>query len=87
MSQIRAMLGGLIVCVLMAPSAALAYVGPGAGLSMLGSLVAVVGALIIAVLGLVLFPLRLVMKRRRRAVAAASGSADGDAVAKGADRS
>jgi hypothetical protein len=44
---------------------ALAYVGPGAGLSMLGSLVAVVVAIFVAVLGLLLFPIRMLLKRRR----------------------
>ena len=75
MWQSRAVLVGLAICVLMAPSVAQAYVGPGAGLSMVGSLVAVVGALIFAILGLVLFPLRLMMKRRRTAAAAGNDGA------------
>ena len=90
MSQIRAILGplflgALVVVTVMTPSAALAYVGPGAGLSMIGSLIAVVGALILAILGLVLFPMRMLMKRRRTA-AAATAPADGDAVAKSPDQ-
>ena len=50
---------------IMVSGPALAYVGPGAGLSMLGSLFAVVVAIFLAVLGLVLFPVRMLLKRRR----------------------
>jgi hypothetical protein len=56
---------------IMAPGPALAYVGPGAGLSMIGSLIAVVVALLVAVLGLLTFPVRMFLKRRR--VRAADG--------------
>lgn len=52
--------------------AAWAYVGPGAGLGMIGSLVAVIGAILLAILGLVLFPLRLILKRRRKSASSAS---------------
>ena len=85
MSQNRAILGALAAVTVMTPSAALAYVGPGAGLSMIGSLIAVVGALILAILGLVLFPMRMLMKRRRAATAA-TGPADADAVVKSPDQ-
>ncbi len=44
------------------PSAAYAYVGPGAGLAFLGSVIAVVLAVVIALVALVLFPLRLLRK-------------------------
>ena len=58
---------------IMAPGPALAYVGPGAGLSMVGSLIAVVVAVLVAVLGLLIFPVRMLLKRRR--VRAADGRA------------
>jgi hypothetical protein len=47
---------------MMAPGAALAYVGPGAGLSLIGSLIAVVGAVLVAVLGLLVLPVRMLLK-------------------------
>jgi hypothetical protein len=65
---------------IMVSGPALAYVGPGAGLSMLGSLIAVVVAIFVAVLGLLLFPIRMLLKRRRggatagREVPASGGS-------------
>lgn len=52
------------------PGTAAAYMGPGAGLGMLGSLVAVIAAVALAALGLVLLPVRMILKRRRKAQAA-----------------
>ena len=45
------------------PLAAQAYVGPGAGVGMIGSLLAVLGAVLLAIVGLVLWPLRMIRKR------------------------
>ena len=49
------------------PGTALAYMGPGAGLGMIGSLVAVIGAVLIALLGIVILPVRMILKKRRKA--------------------
>lgn len=50
------------------PSAAAAYVGPGAGISVIGTAIAFVGALIFAILGFVWYPLkRLLAAVRDRA--------------------
>jgi hypothetical protein len=55
--------------------AAFAYVGPGAGLSLLGALWGLLAALAAAVLFVILWPLRQMLKRRRlRQVAAAPGT-------------
>jgi hypothetical protein len=43
-----------------------AYVGPGAGLGFIGSLFAVVGGVLLALLGIILFPIRMLMKRFRK---------------------
>lgn len=45
------------------PLLAHAYVGPGAGLGMLASLLAVAGAMLLSIVGLVLWPWRLLRKR------------------------
>jgi hypothetical protein len=45
---------------------AFAYMGPGAGLGMLGSLVAVIGAVLIAVFGILVLPIRMIMKKRKQ---------------------
>jgi hypothetical protein len=56
----------LIVALLaLAPLTAQAYVGPGAGVGMIGSLLAVLGAILLAVVGLILWPLRMLRKRRQ----------------------
>lgn len=57
-----AILGGL---------ALVAYVGPGAGLGMLGSLLAVAIAVVVGLLGLVLYPLSLLRKVLRNSPATA----------------
>jgi hypothetical protein len=57
----------LFVAFFIAALPAYAYMGPGAGLGMLGSLVAVAGALLLAVFGLLVLPVRIIMKRRRKA--------------------
>jgi hypothetical protein len=55
------------VAALLAAGPAAAYMGPGAGLGMLGSLVAVIGAVLIALLGIVILPVRMILKKRRKA--------------------
>lgn len=51
---------------LLVASQAYAYMGPGAGLGMLGSLVAVIGAVVIGVVGILILPIRMIMKRRKK---------------------
>jgi protein-S-isoprenylcysteine O-methyltransferase Ste14 len=45
------------------PLLAHAYVGPGAGLGMIASLLAVVGAMLLSIVGLILWPWRVLKKR------------------------
>lgn len=53
----------------MLPSAALAYIGPGAGISVLGSLLGILGTIVIAVGAILFWPVRKVLKRRKQATA------------------
>ena len=46
---------------------AFAYVGPGAGLTAIGTLVAVVAAVLLAIIGFVWYPLKRLMRRKRSA--------------------
>ena len=55
----------LLLAGISAATPALAYLGPGAGLGMLGSLFAVIGAVLLAVLGLLILPVRMILKKRR----------------------
>jgi len=45
---------------------AYAYIGPGAGLGMIGSLIAIIVAIVIIFLGLIIYPIRYLLKRRSR---------------------
>jgi hypothetical protein len=65
--MMRLVLIALTVLV-MVPSTAAAYIGPGAGLSVIGTALAFLGALICAFLGFVWYPLkRLLAAARGRA--------------------
>jgi hypothetical protein len=56
-----------VFCTLLAVAEpAFAYMGPGAGLGMIGSLLALLGAGAVAVLGLLILPVRMLMKRLRK---------------------
>jgi hypothetical protein len=59
------------------PDAALAYVGPGAGLSAIGTLVALVGAVLLAIVGFLWYPLKRLI-RGLRGTPAAPAPKDGD---------
>ena len=47
------------------PAPALAYIGPGAGLSAVGSFVALLGAVLLAIVGFVWYPIKRLMRGRR----------------------
>ena len=59
-------------CVLLLPFAAQAYIGPGAGASLAGSLLAVLAAIATAVAIVLFWPLRLLYKRIKGARQAAA---------------
>jgi hypothetical protein len=42
-----------------------AYIGPGVGLSMIGALWAVVATIVLAIVGILLWPVRAMIKRRK----------------------
>jgi nitric oxide reductase large subunit len=46
-------------------SPATAYVGPGAGLTAIGSVLALFGALVLALVGFVWYPMRRLLRRRK----------------------
>ena len=61
----------LFCCTALAPAEALAYTGPGAGVTALGSLVALVSAILFAVVGFVWYPVKRLMKSLKKAPAPA----------------
>jgi hypothetical protein len=54
----------LLAAVLALPHPALAYVGPGAGLSAIGSLLALLAAVALALVGFVWYPAKRLLRRR-----------------------
>ncbi len=54
----------------LAPTMADAYIGPGAGITALGSLFALIGAVLMAIVGFVWFPIKRMLKGRRKPAAA-----------------
>lgn len=63
---------------LLAPvSTAVAYIGPGAGISVLGSLLSILATIFVAIGAIIFWPLRKYMKRRKaRRNSGASTEAD-----------
>ncbi|MEM6341074.1 MAG: hypothetical protein AAF729_07980 [Pseudomonadota bacterium] len=50
---------------LLSPVAAQAYVGPGAGLTAIGTMIALVAALLLAIVGFVWYPVKRMLKARK----------------------
>ena len=60
-----AAIGSLASVQLFVGAAPLAYIGPGAGLGAIGALIAVAGAILLGLLGLILYPYHLLRNRLR----------------------
>lgn len=67
-------------------TAAEAYIGPGAGLSAIGSALALVGALLLMIVGFVWYPVKRFMKRRKATAPPPQASGASDALDTGDDR-
>ncbi len=61
----RSSIFGIAFFIALAASPAMAYVGPGPGLTMLGSLVGLVGSLFAAIFMILAWPLRLYYKKMK----------------------
>jgi membrane protein implicated in regulation of membrane protease activity len=72
----------LLALLLLTPvSAALGYIGPGAGISVLGSLLSILLTFFVAIGAIVFWPLRKLLKRRKARRDAADGAEPGLEVA------
>lgn len=54
----------LMIGAMLTPAAAMAYVGPGAGLGAIGALLALIGTLLLAIVGFVWYPVKRMLKKR-----------------------
>ena len=50
---------------LAAPQTAEAYIGPGAGISAIGTLIALIGAILLAIVGYVWYPIKRLRAKRK----------------------
>lgn len=59
----------VLVLFLGQPAISYAYVGPGAGLSIIGSLLAFLAAIVIGIFGFLWFPIRRLLRKRKQVAA------------------
>lgn len=60
----------VIALLLAAPGSAGAYIGPGAGITVIGTVVAFIGAILLAIVGFVWYPIKRLLakiKKKRKA--------------------
>jgi hypothetical protein len=80
-----------VAVTLFSPSVALAYVGPGAGISAIGSVIALVGALLMAIIGFVWYPVKKMLRAKAHAADEADAEAEAEeetlAAARGVEKS
>ena len=63
----------LMVCVIISSVGALAYVGPGAGITAIGSLLALVAAFALCIVGFVWYPVKRLLKGAKKRSADKAG--------------
>ena len=76
----------VVIAVATIPTHALAYVGPGAGLTVIGTVVALGGAVLLAIVGFLWYPLKRLMGRNKSASSGQAPEAASEAVQEAPDR-
>jgi len=71
-------LGSACVLYSLIPGQAWAYVGPGAGLSALGTVVALLGTVFLVIVGFVWYPLKRLLSRRKKSKSTKAPELDDD---------
>lgn len=66
----------VVVAVLAYAEPSFAYMGPGSGLAAIGTLLSLVGAVLLALVGFVWFPLKRLLRKRSAAKAVATSEPD-----------
>jgi hypothetical protein len=67
--KVTACLCALCLMLLAVPQTCLAYVGPGSGITALGAILAVIGTVLVVILGFILWPIRYLIRmiKKKRA--------------------
>jgi hypothetical protein len=76
-TRANALLRAVVAAAGLLPLPVVAYVGPGAGLSALGSLLALLAAIVVAIAGFLWYPIKRLLGRRRTSAPVESGEASG----------
>ena len=63
-----------LAAALLLSTPALAYIGPGAGISVLGSLLGILATIVVAIGAIIMWPLRKLLKKRKQAAAEAENT-------------
>ena len=63
-----------LICLL--PRSAMAYIGPGAGLSAIGAFIAVVVGIILAIFGFLWYPIKRLLRKKKPAEETEDGAAE-----------
>lgn len=66
MSSMRMLFTTIALALALSTAPALAYIGPGAGITMLGALWGVLVAIVLAVGAVLYWPIKVLLRRRRR---------------------
>jgi uncharacterized membrane protein YccC len=61
----------IVTSVDLVASPAMAYIGPGAGLTAIGTVLALIGAILLAIFGFVWYPIKRYMRKRKESRAKA----------------
>ena len=70
MRSILIFLNLFVIFLWVVPGIAEAYIGPGAGLSVIGTVVALIGAILLGIVGFIWYPIkRLLAKKNKKAMA------------------
>lgn len=75
----------LLLLLLVMPGLAFAYVGPGAGISAIGSFLALIMVVVVAVFGFFWYPIKRLLKGKQQAVIEDDADAGSDAAEQGDD--
>ena len=67
-----------MIFALLLSAPASAYIGPGAGISVLGSLLGIIVTIVVAIGAIIMWPLRKVLKKRRQNASAEGEQAIGE---------
>ena len=66
LSSIQKVLFSVLVIILGLPEWSEAYIGPGAGISAIGTVVALMGAILLAIVGFVWYPIKRLLSRIKK---------------------